>query len=107
MEIRPGPQLVGSNNAETEAREVEGFAEISVGGAIKLDVTIGPAISISVTADDNILPHVKTEVSGDRLKIYVDESYSSKLGVKVQLAAGPAWTARSVACQDERNGCEW
>ncbi len=82
-----GPQLVGSGNAETESRDVEEFAEISVSSAIKLDVTIGPAISISVTADDNILPHVKTEVIGDRLKIYVDESYSSKLGVKVQLAA--------------------
>jgi hypothetical protein len=82
-----GPQLVGSGNAATEAREVGEFAEISVSSAIKLDVTVGPAAAIAVTADDNILPHVKVEVSGDRLKIYVDESYSSKLGVKVQMAA--------------------
>ena len=81
-----GPQLVGSGNVETESRDVGEFAEISV-SSIKLGVTIGPEISISVTADDNILPHVKTEVISDRLKIYVDESYSSKLGVKVQLAA--------------------
>jgi hypothetical protein len=53
-----GPQLVGSGNAATEAREVEEFTEISVSTAIKLDVTVGPAIAIAVTADDNILPHV-------------------------------------------------
>ncbi len=81
------PQLVGSGDAATESRDVEEFADISVSGAIKLDVTVGPALAIAVTADDNILPHVKTEVTADRLKIYVDESYSSKLGVKVQMAA--------------------
>jgi Putative auto-transporter adhesin, head GIN domain len=82
-----GQQLVGSGNAATEAREVEEFAEISASSAITLDVTVGPAVAIAVTADDNILPHVKTEVVSGRLKLYVDESYSSKLGVKIQLAA--------------------
>jgi hypothetical protein len=82
-----GPQLVGSGDAATESREVGEFADIAVSGAIKLDVTVGPAVAIDITAEDNILPHVKTEVTGDRLKIFVDESYSSKLGVKVQMAA--------------------
>ncbi len=81
-----GEKLVGSGNAATEAREVEEFTEISVSTAIKLDVTVGPAIAIAVTADDNILPHVKTEVVSGRLKLYVDTSCSSKLGVKIQLA---------------------
>jgi hypothetical protein len=86
-ETTTAPQIVGSGNAEAESRDVGEFAEISVSSAIKLDVTVGPAISVSVTADDNILPHVKTELISDRLKIYVDESYSSKLGVKVKLTA--------------------
>jgi hypothetical protein len=118
-----GPQLAGSGSAATEMREVEEFAEVSVSSAIKLDVTIGPAVSISMTADDNILPHVKTEVISDRLKIYVDESYSSKLGVKVQLtapalrglrASGAAKT-RVTGASGERfrlglsgaSGCKW
>jgi hypothetical protein len=42
-------------------------------------------MSIQVTADDNILPHVRTDVSKERLKIYVDESYSSKVGVDVKV----------------------
>jgi hypothetical protein len=82
-----GPPLVGSGTAATEARKVSEFAEISVSSAIKLDVTIGSAAEIAVTADDNLLPHVITEVTSDRLKIYVDQGYQSKLGVHVQMSA--------------------
>lgn len=82
-----GPPLVGSGTAATEERKVSEFAEISVSSAIKLDVNIGPAAAIAVTADDNLLPHVITEVTSDRLKIYVDQGYKSKLGVHVQMAA--------------------
>lgn len=81
-----GPQLVGSGSAATETRDVGEFDEISVSSAIKLDVTVGPAVAIAVTADDNILPHVKAEVMSNRLKLYVDESYSSKNGVRVQMS---------------------
>lgn len=79
-------KVVGSGTAATEQREVEKFVDISVSSAIKLDENVGPAVAIAVTADDNILPHVITEVTGDRLKIYVDASCSSKLGVKVNMS---------------------
>ncbi|HEX4415252.1 MAG TPA: head GIN domain-containing protein [Lacipirellulaceae bacterium] len=81
-----GPKLIGSGGAATAQREVEKFADISVSSAIKLDVNVGPEVEIAVTADDNILPHVITEVAGDRLKIYVDQNYKSKLGVKVNMS---------------------
>ena len=81
------PPVVGSDNAATEERTVDKFTEISISSAIKLDVNVGPAVAIAVTADDNVLPHVITEVTGDRLKIYVDQGYTSKLGVHVQMAA--------------------
>lgn len=82
-----GPPVVGSGSAATEERHVAEFTEISVSSAVKLDVNIGPAVAIAVTADDNLLPHVITEVTSDRLKIYVDQGYKSKLGVHVQMAA--------------------
>ena len=66
-------------------RDVEEFKEISAGGSTRVDVTVGPEMSIQVTADDNILPHVRTDVSKERLKIYVDESYSSNVGVDVKI----------------------
>lgn len=70
--------LEGSGTAACETRDVEEFKEISAGGSTRVDVTVGPEMSIQVTADDNILPHVKTDVTRERLKIYVDQSYSSK-----------------------------
>jgi hypothetical protein len=79
-----GPSLRGSGVAKTETREVAPYSEIEVGNAIQLDVTVGGASEVIVTADDNILPVVRTEVSGDRLKIYLDASTSTDIGVRVQ-----------------------
>jgi Putative auto-transporter adhesin, head GIN domain len=78
-----GPSLRGSGVAKTESRQAASFSEIEVGSAIRLDVNAGHPTSLSVTADDNILPLVRTEVVGDRLKIYVDAPYSSGVGVEV------------------------
>jgi hypothetical protein len=80
-----GVVLEGSGVAASETRDVAEFKEISAGGATRVDVTVGPEMSIQVTADDNILPHIKTDVAKERLKIYVDESYSSKVGVDVKV----------------------
>ena len=86
-----GPQLKGSGVAKTEERAVDAFSEILVEGPIELELTVGPTASVVVTADDNILPHVVTDVAGDRLRISVDASYSTSLGVKVK-ATTPALT---------------
>jgi hypothetical protein len=80
-----GPSLRGSGVAKTESREVGGFSEIEVGNAIQLDVVVGEPAEVTVSADDNILPLVKTVLAGDRLKIYVDESFSTDLGVQVKI----------------------
>jgi hypothetical protein len=82
-----GPALTGSGVAKTEPRDVAPFSRIEVSNAIQLDVVVGPRTSLEVTADDNILPYVKTVVSGDRLQIYVDASFSSQLGVAVKASA--------------------
>jgi putative autotransporter adhesin-like protein len=87
-----GPSLRGSGVAKTETRVVAPFSEIDVGSAIQLDAKIGPATSLVVTSDDNILPHVKTVVAGDRLKIYLDGSCSTNIGIKVE-ATTPALQA--------------
>jgi len=77
--------LRGSGVKKAETREVASFSEIEVGSAIQLDMTIGPANSLVVTSDENILPHVTTVVANDRLKVYVDTSYSTDLNVKVKV----------------------
>jgi hypothetical protein len=86
------PQIQGSGVAKTEARTVADFTDVDVNTAIHLELAVGAATSLVVTADDNILPHIITEVAGGTLKIHIDASTSTRLGVKVK-ATTPALNA--------------
>jgi len=59
----------GSGNIITENRSVGDFTGISVGGDFDVEVKIGPATEVRVEADDNIMRHIETIVSGSTLKI--------------------------------------
>jgi len=74
----------GSGVAKTETREVGAFTEFDVSAAMNVELTVGPATKLEITADDNLLPHLKSEVSDGKLKLYFDTSNSSKIGVKVK-----------------------
>jgi hypothetical protein len=78
------PTVTGSGVAKTETRTVGDFTEVEVGNAIHLDVTVGPSRTVEVTAADNLLPHVITELAGGRLKITTDASTTTKIGIKVK-----------------------
>jgi hypothetical protein len=60
----------GSGVIKTEKREVKGFKQIDVSGAIEVEINAQKDFSVDVEADDNLLEYVKTEVDGDTLKIY-------------------------------------
>ena len=59
----------GSGNIISEHRSASNFDGISVGGGFDVEVKTGPAISVVVEADDNIMKHIETSVSGNTLKI--------------------------------------
>lgn len=84
-----GPQTKGSGISKTEMRTVGDFVEIEISGIVNLDLTQGPATSLEVTTDDNVLPVVLTEVSGGRLKIHTRGGVTTDLGIKVK-ATTPA-----------------
>jgi uncharacterized Zn-binding protein involved in type VI secretion len=75
----------GSGTAKTESRVVGSFTKIDLSGSPDVEVTVGPATSVAVTADDNILPIIETTVDGDTLKIASKSSYSTSLGVTVKI----------------------
>ncbi len=70
----------GSGVAATETRALGAFAGVDLAGVGKLVLKVGEgaAYSVKVTADDNLLPLVITEVKGDELKIYLKDSVSIK-----------------------------
>lgn len=62
----------GSGNVVREVRETPHFSAVSVSSAIKLVVTQDPGFEVVVSADDNLLTYIITEVSGNTLRIGVE-----------------------------------
>jgi hypothetical protein len=61
----------GSGIAKTETRELNGFSAISFTGLGKVVVEQGTTESLTVTADDNVLPLLETQVKDGTLVIGV------------------------------------
>jgi Putative auto-transporter adhesin, head GIN domain len=61
--------LEGSGKIITEKRTVTAFTAIKVGGAFEVEATMGSATSLTVEADDNIVPLIETYVNGSTLYI--------------------------------------
>ena len=75
----------GSGVMKTEQRNVSGFSKIEVGGAMNVEVAVQKDFSVTIEGDDNLLQHIKTEVSGDTLKIYSDGKLSMKTKMNVKI----------------------
>jgi hypothetical protein len=75
----------GSGVSKTESRAVGSFSKIELTGSPDVQVAVGPATSVTVTADDNILPIIETTVNGDTLSIGSKKSYSTSVGVTVKI----------------------
>jgi Putative auto-transporter adhesin, head GIN domain len=73
----------GSGIIKTEKREVTGFKQIDVSGAIEVEINAQNDFSVNVETDDNLLEYVKTEVSGETLKIYTKGISFRRSKVKV------------------------
>ncbi len=87
-----GKMITGSGKLQTEKRDLTGFTAIESTGAADVEASIGPATSVTVTTDDNVLPAIETKLDGQTLRIGTNQSYTTKLGVKVKITA-PALAA--------------
>jgi hypothetical protein len=77
--------LPGSGVIKSENRALDGFQEMSYGGSGQLDIEIGPDYLVDVTADDNLLEFIVTEVVDGNLKIYFSRSVSPTEDVKIKI----------------------
>ncbi len=62
-------RITGSGKVVTESRNVSGFSGLTVNGAGKVSVEWTGTEALSVTADDNLLPYIVTEVRNGTLVI--------------------------------------
>lgn len=76
----------GSGTSKIEKRDISGFSKIEVSGAINLEVSSQTDFNLLVQADDNLLANIKTEVSGDTLKIYSEDKISPKTQINIRVS---------------------
>jgi hypothetical protein len=73
----------GDGIAARDQRTIGTVNGLDVNGSFVVDVRVGPATSLVVEADSNLLPLIHTDVRGDTLNIYADRSYRSRNPVHV------------------------
>jgi hypothetical protein len=65
----------GSGNIITENRPVGSFSGIEASAGIEVEVKVGTTTTVRVEADDNVVKHIETRVSGDILKIRLESRH--------------------------------
>lgn len=76
--------ISGSGTLKTESRSVPAFKRIGVNGSADVTAKIGAPATVEVTADDNLLQYVTTEVRDGTLVIAMKSgSYHFSKGLKV------------------------
>lgn len=86
-----------SGETTTEARALDGFTDVAVGGTAELTVTEGKVFSVEVTTDSGLQKYVTTRVEGSQLVIeqeYAMLGSSPRVQITVTL---PELTALAVS----------
>jgi hypothetical protein len=86
---RPSDVIFGSGRVVTESRPASGFSAVSVSIPARVVIVQSGAESLSVTAEDNILPLVRAEVVGGRLVLALAPaiSISTTRGIVIEVSA--------------------
>lgn len=77
----------GSGHTITDSRDVADFHGVEVGSIYQVEITAQKEYSVTIEADDNILPLIKTEIDGGILKISSERRISPKNTVRIKVSA--------------------
>jgi len=75
----------GSGNQRSEDRKVGDFSQITISGGYHVVLKQDSSFSIKITADDNLLKYIKTNVTGDRLHIYSKRNFCNNGEILVNI----------------------
>jgi predicted small secreted protein len=67
--------ISGSGKLASETRNLSGFTSVTLAGIGNVYLTQGPAESIRIEAEDNLIPYFDTSVQGTTLKIGIKDQY--------------------------------
>lgn len=75
---QPWETVKGNGQAKTETRQVNAFTSVSSGGAMNVEIAYGNSNSISIEADENLLPYIETSVDNGKLTIKTSKNKNLK-----------------------------
>jgi len=84
--------ITGSGEQIVEQRSIGDFSKLEISGDFKVLIFQSDSCSMSIMADDNIIPHVKQKISGDVLTIVLDEDICDGGPVAISLSS-KTWNA--------------
>lgn len=90
-----GVGVKGSGVVKSELREVADFKSISSDIVGEVLVKMGESQSVEVTFDDNLLPMVSTEAVDGELRISTTGSFSTSVGLKINITTPSLDSVRS------------
>lgn len=73
----------GDGIAARDQRQVAALGELEVSGSMQVEVRVGPAPSLLVESDGNLLPYIRTETRGNTLQISNERHLRSKTPVRI------------------------
>jgi len=79
--------LEGSGTVISESREVSGFNEIVLGGTGRVVVEVTGTESLTIEAEDNIMPLLETKVRDGRLRLETKRSISPTVEIVYTITA--------------------
>src|SRR6478752_6423772 len=80
------PGVRGNGQIKTEERSIATFANVDASGAFDIEWQNGPP-AVRVTTDENLLPYVENNVSGDTLHLRTREHVWPTHGIKVVISS--------------------
>jgi hypothetical protein len=75
--------VAGNGMPARDERAVAALPGLDVGGAMLVEVRVGPAPSLLIEADSNLLPYIRTESRGDTLRISSERNLRSGNPIRV------------------------
>lgn len=69
-------EVIGSGDQTTQSRDVSGFDAVRLEGVGAVDVTEGDGFSVEVSADENLMDRITTEVEAGTLVIGVERGFT-------------------------------
>lgn len=83
--IHPDEIVEGSGDSARETRVLEDFRAITITGPIEAEIRTGGEPAITLTADDNLLPLIRSRVEQGRLTLDLEKSVRSRHAIEAHI----------------------